>query len=279
MPMPGRNYNSNTYRYGTNKGSEKDNEIYNQEGRTITTFYREGDTYEGRWWSVDPKTDEQPWQSPYSYMDGNPILMNDPDGDCPWCIGALVGAVVDAGLQLTEIALTDKPISEFSWTSVGVSAASGAIGVGIATKIDKAIKIAGIASKATTAAIKVTTSAATDAATSAGGQLVKKGKVDAGEVLIDVVAGGTAGKVAGDLAEKVTKKSPIGKVLANQADRAERVVANSTRSTRQEAAKNATQKAENYAAKRGAAAGTASSGAASEAAKKINGAGEESKKK
>lgn len=78
--MPGRKYSSTAYKYGYNKGSEKDDEIAG-EGNTITTFYREGMTRLLVWESPDPKASEQPWQSPYSYMDGNPIWHNDPMGD------------------------------------------------------------------------------------------------------------------------------------------------------------------------------------------------------
>jgi RHS repeat-associated protein len=80
-----------TYRYGFNNGSEKDDEIVGLSGAHFTTKYREGDTRLLRWWSVDPKADLQPWQSPYSYMDGNTVQYNDPDGDCPWC-AAIAGA-------------------------------------------------------------------------------------------------------------------------------------------------------------------------------------------
>jgi RHS repeat-associated protein len=79
--MPGRSFSSGTeYRYGYNKGSEKDDEISGA-GNSFTTKYRQGDTRLLRWWSVDPKADLQPWQSPYSYMDGNPVGLNDSDGD------------------------------------------------------------------------------------------------------------------------------------------------------------------------------------------------------
>jgi hypothetical protein len=79
-PLPGRNFNSNSYRYGYNKGSEKDDEISGA-GNHFTTEFREGDTRLLIWWGVDPKPRAS--LSPYSYMDGNPILLNDPDGDCP----------------------------------------------------------------------------------------------------------------------------------------------------------------------------------------------------
>jgi RHS repeat-associated protein len=81
--MPGRSFNANSYRFGY-QGSEKDDEISGV-GNSFTTFYRQGDTRLLRWWSVDPKSGAQPWQSPYNYMDGNPAMLNDPKGDCPDC--------------------------------------------------------------------------------------------------------------------------------------------------------------------------------------------------
>jgi len=77
--MPGRSFSSNSYRFGYNAGSEKDDEITGVTGSHFTTFFREFDTRILRPWSPDPVF--QPWQSPYSYMDGNPILYNDPRGD------------------------------------------------------------------------------------------------------------------------------------------------------------------------------------------------------
>lgn len=77
--QPGRSFSSNSYRYGYNAGSEKDDEIAGVTGAHFTTYYREFDTRILRPWSPDPVF--QPWQSPYSYMDGNPIWFNDPRGD------------------------------------------------------------------------------------------------------------------------------------------------------------------------------------------------------
>lgn len=79
--MPGRSFSSSDYRYGYNAGSEKDDEITGVTGSHITTFFREFDTRLLRTWSVDPVF--QPWQSPYTSMDNNPILLNDPMGDKP----------------------------------------------------------------------------------------------------------------------------------------------------------------------------------------------------
>ncbi len=73
------------HRFGF-QGSEKDDEIANVPEGHFSTYFREGDTRIARWWSVDPKARLQPWQSSYSYMDGNPIIFNDPMGD--WVKGA-----------------------------------------------------------------------------------------------------------------------------------------------------------------------------------------------
>ena len=146
---------------------EKDDEVKGS-GNSYTTLFRQYDPRIGRWLSIDPESKQFADLTPYNNNENNPIINADPNGDCPWCVGALVGAALDVGLQLTEIALDDdKSLTNFSFTSVGVSAVAGATGVGIATKVDKVLKVANIASKAGTTAIKVTTNAATDAATSA----------------------------------------------------------------------------------------------------------------
>jgi hypothetical protein len=73
------------YRFGY-QGSEKESDIYG-DGNTITTLYRFGDLRLGKWFSVDPKEAEMPWQTPYNMMDGNPVFHNDILGDCPTCPG------------------------------------------------------------------------------------------------------------------------------------------------------------------------------------------------
>ena len=69
--------NTNTYKYGY-QGSEKDNEVNSADGTSYTTEFRQLDPRLGRWFSVDPIF--QPWQSPYTSMDNNPIGLNDPKG-------------------------------------------------------------------------------------------------------------------------------------------------------------------------------------------------------
>ena len=75
MLMPGRNKQSEEYRYGY-QGSEKDDEVKG-DGNSYTTHFRQLDTRLGRWLSIDPMSSEFPWQSPYASMDNNPVLKND----------------------------------------------------------------------------------------------------------------------------------------------------------------------------------------------------------
>ncbi len=65
---------ANTYKYGY-QGSEKDNEVNSADGTSYTTEFRQLDPRLGRWFSVDPIF--QPYQSPYTSMDNNPIGLND----------------------------------------------------------------------------------------------------------------------------------------------------------------------------------------------------------
>ena len=52
----------------------KDNHVAG-EGNAYYTLFREYDPDLGRWWRPDPIF--QPWQSPYSAFDGNPIMLTD----------------------------------------------------------------------------------------------------------------------------------------------------------------------------------------------------------
>ena len=56
------------------------------------TKFRVYDPAMGRWWQVDPKADKKGQEklSPYNYSFNNPIRYNDPEGDCPECMVALM---------------------------------------------------------------------------------------------------------------------------------------------------------------------------------------------
>lgn len=78
--LPGRNGNNGDYRYGFN-GMEQDEEVKNNPGNSYTTHFRSYDPRLGRWLSMEPKI--VAWESPYASFRNNPILFNDPLGDCP----------------------------------------------------------------------------------------------------------------------------------------------------------------------------------------------------
>lgn len=82
--LPGRNFNSNSYRYGGAGGQEKDDEITGVTGSHYTAEFWEYDSRLIRRWNMDPKPTG--WESPYAAFRNNPIYFIDPDGDIP--IGA-----------------------------------------------------------------------------------------------------------------------------------------------------------------------------------------------
>ena len=69
------------YRFGFN-GKEKDDEVKGN-GNHYTTLFRQYDPRTARWFAVDPKANDRASLSPYVSMDNNPVLLNDPKGDCP----------------------------------------------------------------------------------------------------------------------------------------------------------------------------------------------------
>ena len=76
--LPGRNYSSNTYRFGFN-GQEKDDEIYGAPGTSYTAEFWQYDPRTVRRWNLDPIVKH--WESPYACFNGNPIVRIDPRGN------------------------------------------------------------------------------------------------------------------------------------------------------------------------------------------------------
>lgn len=77
-PMPGRTFNSGSYRYGFN-GMEKDNEVKGN-GNSLDFGARMFDARLGRWLSLDPMQVKYPDLSPYNSVNNNPIFFVDPTG-------------------------------------------------------------------------------------------------------------------------------------------------------------------------------------------------------
>ena len=269
MVEPGRSFSlahDSSYRFGFN-GMLKDNDIYGQ-SNAYTTEFRGYDPRLGRWWSTDPKEKDFASETPYNNNHDNPILNEDPNGDCPWCIGAAVGGLLDAGLQLAEIGLDkDKHLSDFSFAEVGISAAAGAIGVGLADKAEKIFEVGKLA----TTAIKVAISAAVETSANAAQQKVSTGKVDIKEAIEVGLIASISGEILGGVITKAVKGSTVAKVLDKNADRLARVARGSAaRPTRQAAAQAAAKRASSYVGKRSAAASTAAASLTGKAVEAID---------
>lgn len=78
MPMPGRTYNNDQYRFGYN-GKENDNEVKGT-GNSIDFGARMYDPRLGRWLSLDPLQAKYPSLSPYGFVNNNPIYNIEVDG-------------------------------------------------------------------------------------------------------------------------------------------------------------------------------------------------------
>ena len=82
MPMPGRSYSSNAYRFGFN-GKENDNEVKGT-GNNQDYGMRIYDPRIIRFNSVDPLTSEYPWYTPYQFAGNKFIWAIDRDGLEEW---------------------------------------------------------------------------------------------------------------------------------------------------------------------------------------------------
>ena len=96
--LKGRGFSTMGSKFGY-QGSLHDDEVAG-EGNFIYCDYRALDTRLGRWFSVDPVF--QPWQSPYTSMDNNPINLNDPAGSQTAPAGKVTKRV-DASVNASHI--------------------------------------------------------------------------------------------------------------------------------------------------------------------------------
>ncbi len=88
----------------------------------------------GRWFVVDALADDEMQidKSPYAYSWNSPVSLNDPDGDCPWCIGTLVGAITEYAVQATINFANGDNVADALWNNVDgadvlVAAGEGAL--------------------------------------------------------------------------------------------------------------------------------------------------------
>ncbi len=80
MLVPNRSASSAAYRYGFN-GMEKDDELKGITGSSYDFGARMYDPRVGRWFSLDPQSKKNSFESNYNYVSGNPIIYTDPDGE------------------------------------------------------------------------------------------------------------------------------------------------------------------------------------------------------
>jgi len=180
----------------------KDNFLYNgKEEQPGTNYYdfgaRQYDPAIGRWGVFDNMAEapEQIGKSPYSYAWGNPVLNNDPDGNCPWCIvaGAVIGGAINLATHWHGTTVWQK-VGAFA-IGAGAGAIAGATlnpGVFTAATGGSAAVLATLGNAAIGGAI---TGAASSTALGAGNYLVFRDKYTWGTFVQGTLVGGAAGVV------------------------------------------------------------------------------------
>lgn len=132
----------------------------------------------------------------YAYARNNPLTLNDPDGHCPWCLGALIGGAGGAGAYYVTQKLTNQPV-----TVRGLIAASAGGAVTGAT-LGLATAPAALSGLFTTATVETGIAVKVGAAVGAGvtGGIVTRGIESGGDPNKTI---GTLGQIGTDAAVTV----------------------------------------------------------------------------
>ena len=166
----------------------------------------------GRWLSPEYSMNgvllelPQSWNK-YNYVLNRPLYASDPDGRCPWCVGAIVGGVVEGGIDLGKQYFINGhgSFSNFSWSEFGGAVGGGAIGGALAVATGGTSLVANGLIGDITAGVtaNIVGGIATRGLTSlfSGGQ-GSEGILGGGEISLDAVTGfvgGGLGHLAGDV--------------------------------------------------------------------------------
>lgn len=175
-----------------------------------------------RWLTVDPLSEKYYNLNPYSYCAADPVTLVDPDGRHP-LVGAIVGAGLDVAIQIGTNLATGEKWDKIDVNSVIISAAAGATGAGLLTKVKQLGNVAKL-SKAAIGSAEIITDAAVSGGESAAKQYVATGEVSVKETALDATIGFAASSFGqlGKRAKEINGADEL-KTLNRQLNRAERV--------------------------------------------------------
>lgn len=154
------------------------------------------DSVGGRFLSVDPVAASGGSFNRYWYANNSPYKYIDPDGRCPWCLGAILGTGLEISRQIVTGEIKDTSVKGISGNlgKALVAGAAGAAGGGIAS---------GVAKLTASVTIRATLNGAAGAAVgaaSAGANNAIEGKEITNGMATSAVFGGVAG-AAGSLVD------------------------------------------------------------------------------
>ena len=164
------------------------------------------------WMSVDPLADKYPGNTPYSYCNGNPIMLLDPDGRAIHvAAGAIIGAVI--GGTISGISALNNPTQSRRQVlgAIAGGAVSGAI-TGGAAAATGGLSIIGTGG---TIAISAVAGFIGETSGSAVSQGIGNGKIDGGEVARAGLVGAAAGVITGAASKGVSEAVKNSGVVQN----------------------------------------------------------------